>query len=155
MKKITDYNKELDVHYERMQFLSKNYVVFQIGLTILIVLGLFFLKDARGYIAIPFVLSYWVFIFIHTKIQTVITLYLKDRNVAIYNNYASPLGFVRGYYPLRKVTLIKLSKNDLNEIKDLRIAQLIRNVRLSFKVLIICQTIVIPLIFIMAYYKLM
>ncbi len=148
MKKITDYNAQLDLHFESMLKSSKIYVVLQevLFVVMLFYYSCFFQFDKSGISSICIPLSFISFVFIHVKIQTIICLYLRDRNTYIYDKYKTYWSYVRGYYPLSNINLFRLTKNDLSEIKDERIVILIQAKRKAFLICISCVVILLFLL---------
>lgn len=146
-RKITDYKLELDLHYGTMMSLSKKYVQIQAFLLILMIpFFLFFFKfDKSGFSGISILLPFWSYIFIFTKIQAIISMYLRDRNIEIYNKYNNHWDYIRGYYPLASINLRKLNDEDLSKITDERIIQLIYAKRKAYWVCVISIMVLIGL----------
>lgn len=147
MKKITDYNAELDLHFEKIFSRSKRFNIFQIVLFIpSVILILFFWPLDKGFISsVCILLPIGVYLFIHTKIQAIICLYLRDKNTYIYDKYKPYWSYVRGYYPLANINLFDLNKKDLGDIKDGRIITLIQAKRKATLVCFSCCIILILL----------
>ena len=137
MKKIDNYIAELDTYYIRLVNRSKFFIVQQILLSVLWVAHLIALKNLSQYSIIYVPVGFWIYMFVNEKIRTIISMYLKDRNAAIYNKYKMDWSGIRGYYPLANVNLFKMTKSVLDEIADERIVRLIYYKRLSTVVLII------------------
>ena len=112
MKKITDYNAELDLNFKKMHSRSKRYTPFQLALFITSVIIIFFFRSPHNdfFYSASILLSIWIYLFIHIKIRTIICLYLRDKNTYIYDKFKPYWSYVRGYYPLANINLFKYNQ---------------------------------------------
>ncbi len=106
---------------------SKQYVGFVIAtsLVLLLLIFQFFNRNNEGVFMICLLLLGITYTLIHNKIQIIVCMYLREKNIDIYDKYKSNWKGIRGYYPLASINLFKLNKKDLSEITDNRIIQLI------------------------------
>lgn len=150
MKKITDYNTELDLNYNRMLYVSIGYLIFMLIATV--VLGMYIVDIGKplNYAVIWVPAPVWPFWVIYIRQQVVISMYLKDRNPDLYDKHKIKSYYMRGYGDLVNVSA-KVPKREQAEITDVRVVKLINNYRLARVVVSICGILLMLLIILKEY----
>jgi hypothetical protein len=145
-QKVTDYKEELNSSGEKMISYADKYVTVQIVLDVIVILCLLFIRKPIQITFMSVPLSWWLFVFTYSRMQIILSMYLKDMNKDIYSNHETMFNSIRGYYPLAAVNVSRLSNEDLSKVKDERIYRMVNSMRRAKKTLKISLVILLSFI---------